>query len=74
MTTLKQLTQANGNQIAEAFQVTQNAGVAVVNYMLAIKWGYGIQGATDAASDFLDNEEDLNGLQKVLKIAQTFSS
>lgn len=64
---LQELKKASAKQIASEFQVTLNAGEAIVNYLVWLGWGESIQVAADAASDFIETSEDVDGMEKVLK-------
>lgn len=58
---------STAKEISTKFQVTLNAGEAIINYLTWIGWGATIKEATEAASDFIETEADIDGMQKVLR-------
>jgi hypothetical protein len=50
--------------------ITKNAKDAFANYLLWIKWYPGdFKGATEAAGDFIDTMEDMDGLESLIRDA-----
>jgi hypothetical protein len=73
MNTLDAIKKASAKEVSSHFGVTINAGDAVSNYLMWLGWGESVRAATEAASDFIDTEEDVNGLEKVLEYIKGLS-
>ena len=65
--TLAEAAKMNYKELMTYFSIGRNAAEALSNYLMTLGWGYGVKAATEAASDFIDCEEDLNQLEKALK-------
>jgi hypothetical protein len=63
---LEQIQQAGGKEMSDLFKVSLDSGTAASIYFAWLGWGNSVNDATIAASDFIDNENDLAGFELIL--------
>ena len=67
---LEQIMQADGKALSDFFQVSLDSGTAASIYLLWLGWGNSVKEATIAASDFIETEDDLSGLELILNVVK----